>query len=481
MAIGSRDRSGANSTPTSALSNGHRLPGAVVEASATDPPPTEPIEGPEQAEDPRPQPRVVDRTVGGGPERPSGFWRTFDSLRDPNYRWFFGSMFSHFAGMNIQMFIQGYMVFQLTGSFAYLGAISVAQGLPMLFLALFGGVIADQVSQKKYVVQIGQAVNAANAFLVSFWIFSDMVEVEHLIAAAVVQGTVNSLMMPSRQALTPEVVGMERLTNALALSTAGMNFNRLVMPGLAGFLLAVVAPEEGLDATEYVYLAIGLLFVAAVVFMFRVPKTEGTGRGTRSVRGAIADLVDGYQYVKRTSTVKTLLVVNLLIVSASMPYFMLLPGFVDEVLGAGKSELAFLISIQGVGSLGGSLWIASMPNRGRGKLLLYSSLLLGVSLIVFSASEYFWLTAPILVVVGLGQSGRMSLSNVLVQAYSEDEYRGRVMSIYMMEFGLTLIGTFLVSLLAAVIGPQWAIGITAAWLVVLIVYLLVRSDLVHLD
>jgi MFS family permease len=173
--------------------------------------------------------------------------------------------------------------------------------------------------------------------------------------------------------------------------------------------------------------------------------------------------------------------VNLLIVSASMPYFQLLPGFAEDVLGAGKSELSVLISIQGIGSLGGSLFIASLPSRGRGKLMLMSSLLLGGSLILFSASSSYWLTAAILIIVGVGQSGRMSLSNVLVQSYSADEYRGRVMSIYMMEFGLTMIGTFFVGVLAATIGPQWAIGITAAWLCVLVTYLLLRSQLARLD
>lgn len=371
------------------------------------------------------------------------------------------------------------MVFQLTGSFAYLGFIAVAQGVPMLVFSVFGGVLADQVSQKKYVVQVGQAVNALKAFIIAIWIITDLVTVEHLLVAAAVQGTASSLMMPSRQSLMPEVVGMARLTNALG--TAGMNFNRLVMPGLAGSVLAIFAPDDGLIGTEFVYIAIGLLFVAAVAFMFPVPRTVRATRTDRSVRGALTGLVDGFRYVRRTPSIRLLLIVNLLIVSASMPYFMLLPGFVDEVLGAGKGGLGLLISIQGVGSLTGSLFIASMPNRGRGKLMLYNSLLLGISLVPFSASSTFWLTATILVVVGLGQSGRMSLSNVLVQSYSEDEYRGRVMSIYMMEFGLTMIGTFLVGLLAATIGPQWAIGLTAAWLVVLVVYLLARSDLARLD
>jgi len=260
-----------------------------------------------------------------------------------------------------------------------------------------------------------------------------------------------------------------------------MNFNRLVMPGLAGWALAAINPEEGIGGTEYIYLAMGVAFILAVICMFRVPTSPAPVERRRTVSGAIEDLRDGFRYMWRTPTVKLLLVSNLLIVTASMPYFMLLAGFVDEVLGASKAQLGFLISIQGIGSLAGSLFIASMAARGRGKMMLYSSLLLGVSLIFFAASTNYWLTAGILIIVGLGQSGRMSLGNVLVQAYSADEYRGRVMSIYMMEFGVTMIGTFFVGMLAAWIGALWAIGGTAAWLVVLILYFMARTELPRLD
>ena len=473
----SRDRNGANSVATTTASqNGSngavtteeltravdRQHGSVAVESPTPPPP------------PPQKPRATF-------EEPTGIWRTFDSLRDRNFRWFLASMFGHFAAMNTQMFIRGYMVFQLTGSYAMLAAIGVAQGIPMLLFALFGGVLADAVPQKKYVVQVGQALNAVNAFVVAIWIMTGMIAVEHLLAAAFVQGVINALQMPSRQALTPEVVGMARLTNALGLSTSGMNFNRLVMPGLAGWGLAAINPEEGIGGTEYVYLAMGTAYILAVLFMFRVPTMPAPVEKKRSVEGAIEDLIDGFRYMWRTPTVRLLLVSNLLIVTASMPYFMLLAGFVDEVLGASKSQLGFLISIQGVGSLGGSLFIASMAARGRGKMMLYSSLLLGVALIFFAASTNYWLTAGILIVVGLGQSGRMSLGNVLVQSYSEDAYRGRVMSIYMMEFGVTMIGTFFVGMLAAWIGVQWAIGGTAVWLVLLIVYLMARTELMRLD
>jgi MFS family permease len=414
-------------------------------------------------------------------EEPTGIWRTFDSLRDPDFRWFLASMFGHFAAMNTQMFIQGYMIYQLTGSYSYLGLISLVQGIPMLLLSVFGGVLADSVSQKKYVVQVGQALNAVNTAVVAMWIMTDMIVAEHLLIAAFAQGTINALQMPSRQALTPEVVGMERLTNALGLSTAGMNFNRLVMPGLAGWGLAAINPNDGIGGTQYVYITMSALFIMAVIFMFKVPTKPVTRMSRRTIRTSIDELNEGIRYMRRTPTIRLLLLSNLVIVMASMPYFQLLPGFAEDVLDASKSQLGLMMSIQGVGSLGGSLVIASMGARGRGKTMLYSALLLGIMLVFFAWSTNYWLTCGILVIVGVGQAGRMSLSNVLVQSYSDPIYRGRVMSIYMMEFGLTMLGTSAVALFADVVGPQWAIGATAVMLIVVVLYLFARTELPRLD
>jgi len=107
-----------------------------------------------------------------------------------------------------------------------------------------------------------------------------------------------------------------------------------------------------------------------------------------------------------------------------------------------------------------------MPSRNRGKILLGSSVLLGVSLIAFTLSRSLALTAVLMIPIGLGQTGRMSLSNVLLQAYVDDVYRGRVMSVYMMEFSIVSFGVFAVGLLSAVIGVDWAIGMTAVGLTI---------------
>ena len=165
-------------------------------------------------------------------------------------------------------------------------------------------------------------------------------------------------------------------------------------------------------------------------------------------------------------TIRTLIGVNFLIVVVAMPYTMLLPGFVKEVLDEGAFEQGMLQSVQGIGALFGSFVVASAVSRGRGKMMMGWGLLLGVGIIAFAASTNYWLTLPIMVVIGAAQAGRMAIGQVLIQSYSDEEYRGRVQSVWFMQFSMVQFGTFVVGILAEAFGPQLAIGGMAAFLVV---------------
>jgi len=98
--------------------------------------------------------------------------------------------------------------------------------------------------------------------------------------------------------------------------------------------------------------------------------------------------------------------------------------------------------------------------------LLSGTLLLGVALLFFAMSTNYWLSLALLTLVGLGQSARMSLSNVLIQSYVDDAFRGRVMSIYMLEMAILSISIYPISVLADAVGPQWAVGGSAVCLVI---------------
>ena len=374
---------------------------------------------------------------------------TFASLSEPVFRWFFLGQMGQSGAMQLQQLLRGYLIFQLTGSFAALGVMSLAQAVPMLTLSLPGGILADRLP-RKHVVQAGQVVNVANAVVLAVIVAGGWLRVEHLIASAAVQGVVMSLMMPARQSMIPDIIPAGRLTNAIALNSAGMQSMRLFAPAAGGALTAWAGADWGYGVTAALYL-VAILGIMPIPTRLTHPAGHGGAGRTRSATG---DALDALRYIAGEPTIRTLLAVNLVTVVLAMPYIIILPGFVETVFGGGAGSLGFLLSITGIGSLGGSLAVASLPDRHRGLLLMASSLLTGVSLFFFAVSSVFWLSSLILIVVGVGTAGRLSLSNVLVQAYVEERYRGRVLSIYMTQFSLLFIGAFFIGVLAEWFGVQ---------------------------
>ena len=406
------------------------------------------------------------------PGTPSGRWHgTFAAFEIINYRWFFAALCGNFAAMNIQMFIRGWLVFEITGSYEKLGWMTAAGGLVGLVAAPLGGVVADRVKQKKTILQLAGIANALITLGIAALIFQGILVFEHLLISSILQGLVMNAMMPARQAFTKDVVGLDRLTNAIALSTSGMNTARLLLPGLAGGLVAALGGGGGnIDPAKWVYLTMAALYVwsASVITLIQV---EDRAPDDESQGSILSDLSSGFKYVLRTPIIAMLLGCNFLMVFFSLTYFMLLPGFAKDVLNAGPDDLGLLISLSGIGSLLGSLYVASFGNRKRARLLLIGGLLMGLSLLGFAWSTHFWLSIVLLTVVGFGQASRMSLSNVLIQSYVDDDFRGRVMSIYMLEMAFLSIAIYPISLFADYFGPQWAVGLSAMGLVLLILIL----------
>jgi len=228
----------------------------------------------------------------------------------------------------------------------------------------------------------------------------------------------------------------------------GMNSLRLFAPAAAGFLV------EAFDFAA-VYYAMTGMYLMSVVFIAFMPLTSTMTLGGR---GALADIKEGLQYIRQETIILLVLLFTLFAVILSMPYMTLMPIFTEDILKVGAVGMGVLVSISGIGAIIGSVVLASLPNKKRGLMLLAGSLILALALVGFSFSSSWYLSLGVIVFVGLGQTARMTLSNTLLQYYADDEYRGRVMSIYMMEFSLMSFGTFGAGVLAEAIGVQWAIG-----------------------
>jgi len=379
--------------------------------------------------------------------------RTFSSFKNPVYRLYYGGMLGQMVGMNMQMMARSLLIYRLTESPLILGAMSLAFAIPMIFFSLFGGVIADRV-QKKYVMLVGQAASAVVSVGVGLTITFGYLSADHagswwiLAVSSLLQGIIMALMMPSRQAILPEIVGEEQLMNAISLSTMGMNTLRFFAPTIAGVLIDTI----GFDA---VYYTTAGTYILSIVFISFLPLTS-----TITIRGSSAwvNIKEGLNYIRGETTILIILAFMLLSTVLSMPFMQLMPVFTEDILKVSASMYGILMSVSGVGAVLISLVLASLPNKKRGLMMLVAGIVQGLALVGFSFSSSWYLSLGMIAIVGLGQNGQMALSNTLIQYYVKPEYRGRVMSILLMQFGLMSLSTFLAGALADVWGIQLAVG-----------------------
>ncbi|MCC7172819.1 MAG: hypothetical protein IT459_20390 [Planctomycetes bacterium] len=188
-------------------------------------------------------------------------------------------------------------------------------------------------------------------------------------------------------------------------------------------------------------------------------------------RGAVAEVKEALVYLWRIPVLRVVLIVDMFLGMLTFPYQRLLPGFVAEVLSDSDDQaairLGLLLTAIAVGALAGSLVVASLPNKHRGKLVIGSVALAGIALLAFSASTVFYVSVGIVLFMGIGQASRQALNNILIQSYTSNEFRGRISSIMLFEDGVESLGIFAIAMLAAVTGPQFALGTTSLMMLAL--------------
>ncbi len=385
-----------------------------------------------------------------------GWRQTFSSLKNRDYFFLWLGMMSMMGGMQMQMLARGYLVYEITGSASLLGFVSAGMAIPMLFLAPLGGAIADRVERKR-LIQGGQFIVAILAVIVGVAIAMEQIQWYHLMAASILQGTVWTFMMPARQAIIPQIVGPDRIGNAMAINAAGMSAMTLLAPAIAGGLYALVGPDK-------VYFIIAGMTLLAVVLTTLVPKPSRSAVPGRK-RDMLRDIGAGLVYIKGNSMVMVLLLMGLATTLLASPFRMLLPVFVVDIYNRGPDSMGLLVAIMGGGSLVGSLTIAALGNWRRGMLLILGTFVSGGALLLIAAFPLYYAAAAIMVLVGLGDAGRRTINMGLIMEVVEDQYRGRVMSVFMMNFGLMPLGVLPAGMIADALGGQMAIGLLGILLI----------------
>ena len=398
---------------------------------------------------------------------PRGPWlNTFASLSNRNFLFLWVGMLFLMAGTQMQMLAQSYLVYDITGSASVLGIINLGIAVPMLTIPLFGGVVADRF-EKKTIIQVAQLVAGVLAILVGVAIDFEVIAWQHLLVCSMVTGGLWAFMMPARQAIIPQLVGPEKTTNAMALNAAGISGTTMAAPALAGGVYAFIGPWN-------VFYLIGALTLIAVVLTSFLPRT-GTA-GTSTERPNVArDIADGISHVWQRRILFVLLLMGLAATMLAMPFRFILPVFVVDIYRQGPDSMGLLVGLMGFGSMLGSLYVASMGQRFRGMGLIIASMVSGVGLVLIAAIPVYNFAAVIMVLLGIGDSGRQALNQTLIIEKASPEFRGRIMSLFMLNYGLMPLSITPAGYLTDYLGGQTVIGFMGLALIAVMVFVLLTQ------
>ena len=393
----------------------------------------------------------------------------FVALRSRPFLLFWTTIALSLTGVWVRITAQGWLVYDLTDDEFLLGLVSFCQAAPVLVASPVAGALLDRVDRRR-VLLVVQLVIAGTMFVLATLVASGAVRIWHVMVLAVVAGTASGFDWPARLSLVPSLVPPAHLQSAVALNAAAINGSRVVGPVVAGLLIGAF----GVSLCFYLNAVMYLPFIVVLASLSLDRALPSPSRSTP----ALANLLDGYRYIWRTPTIRGLLSVDVVPLMFGVSYLTLAPAIARDVLGLGGQGLGLLLAANGVGYLAGTLLVAAMSGtRRRGRIVVLGVAGYGVGIVCFALSGQAILSGGLILLLGLVASVYATLNDTLVQTLVDDEYRGRVLAVYSMLWGLTPIGALEAGLLASSVGVQAALAVNGA---VILLYLpfLIRATVV---
>jgi len=361
-----------------------------------------------------------------------------------NYRLFFGGQCISLIGTWMQSVALSWLVYRLTGSPLLLGITGFAAQAPSLLMAPLSGPAADLFDRRKILI-LTQILSMLQSLALALLVLYGSPRVWQLIALAAVLGFINAFDMPARQSFIVELVEKrEDLANAIALNSSMFNSARLIGPSIAGICIAAFG--EGVC-----FLANALSYTAVIFALLAMRLSPARATGSGKKRGGFKE---GLRYAFGFPPIKYLMLMVAAGSLLGMPYAVLMPAYVREILHGGPRTLGFIMACSGAGALLGALRLAGRRHpAGLERGIPFFTGIFGLGLLAFSFSTNVALSAVLIAFASFGMISFMASANTVIQTLVEDDKRGRVMALYSLSFmGMAPFGSLLAGWTASRIG-----------------------------
>ena len=370
-------------------------------------------------------------------------------------------------GTWMQIVAQGWLIYRLSHSAFLLALDQFLGGIPIFLLSLLGGVIADRFERRRILLG-SQYIQLASAGTLTFLVATNHVHVWQILSLSLVSGFAQAFGGPAYQALIPTLVERDDMPNAIALNSIQFNLAVTVGPALGGWALASLGEAWcfGINTLSFIAPVIALTLIST---RFLPQKTTDS---------MLSSFKQGISFVRRQGSMEALILLAFCMTFLSMPLRTYFPVFVKDIFRRGPETYGQLLSVMGIGSICGSLAIASLGNfRHKGRVALLMLICLGAGIFGFALSKSLAVSYAVVLLVGFAMMAVFATVNSLVQLIVTDDMRGRVMSVYNFAFrGGMPMGNLWTGWLVPILGAPFVLGVNGALLVVLASYFVITRS-----
>jgi MFS family permease len=386
------------------------------------------------------------------------------ALNARNYRLFFAGQVISLVGTWMTMTASLWLAYHLQSSAFLLGVVGFAGQAPIFFLSPLAGVLVDRADKRKLLLAT-QALSLVQSGLLALLTLTGVINIWTLIALNICQGLINSFDLPARQAMVVQLIDRrEDLGNAIALNSSMFNLARLVGPAIGGILIATAG-------AGVCYLIDSISYVAVIVSLWRIrlnvaPAAKATLENVeRGLAQALESFRAGLRYVIGFPPIGNVILLVAATAFSGFAALVLLPIVARDVFGGDARTLGWLMSATGVGSLGAAIYLSTRVTvRGLGTVIAIGGVAMGAGLAGCGFCRSLPLALVCLFCAGAGGVLLMASCNTVVQSMTEDDKRGRVMSLFAMAFtGTTPLGNLAIGALAGgPMGVRWTLAASGA-------------------
>ncbi len=361
----------------------------------------------------------------------------------------------------MEQFVLVLLIEGITGSYLQIGLMGVFLNAPRLLFSLFSGVMADRLDRRLIMVA-AHACYFGIAAVILLLLVADVIQPWHVFAVLFLQGLVKVLDDPSRRTAMLDLVGTDRIANAVALESATSNLGKIMGPTTGGILIAVAGFTGA-------YALLVVLDLAALLLLLQL-RLPHQAQGSRPRLAVWQSMGEGIGFALSNRTVLGVLVISLWMNAMVLRIQEFIPVIATDHLFVGTVLAGLLTSSEGIGNLIGSVIISVTRSiRHHGRLFVAGALIMAILVLGVAWSQWFSVSFALLLLAGIAQSGFSTMQSTILLLSSPAGMRGRIVGVNSLTNGTAqVVGPLEIGWIADAVNIAFAIALNA-WVAMLLI------------